>query len=44
MYLLILSFFNFRPENLKKGALPVYDDDIIDLVQVNMFGRIGYGE
>lgn len=33
-----------RPENLKKGAVPVNSDDIVDLIQqTNMLGKIGYG-
>ena len=34
---------HFRPENLKKGAIPVNNDDIVDLIQVNMFGKVGFG-
>jgi len=32
-----------RTENLKKGAAPVNNDDIIDLIQTNMFAEIGCG-
>ncbi|KAL4226122.1 hypothetical protein ACF0H5_014109 [Mactra antiquata] len=34
---------DLKIENLKKGAVPVNNDDIIELIQTNMFAEIGCG-
>ncbi|XP_060595370.1 uncharacterized protein LOC132749574 [Ruditapes philippinarum] len=34
---------DLKSENLKKGAVPVNKDEIVDLIQMNLFGRVGYG-
>ncbi|KAL4225870.1 hypothetical protein ACF0H5_013859 [Mactra antiquata] len=34
---------DLKPETLKKGAVPVNSDEIVDLIQMNLFGKIGYG-
>ena len=39
-----LFMFTYRTENLKKGAAPVNNDDIIDMIQTNMFAEIGCGK
>lgn len=40
----ITRVFLCRPENLKKGAVPVNSDEIVDLIQQsNYLGKIGIG-
>ena len=38
------SFVFIRVENLRKGAEPVNNADIIDMIQTNIFEDIGCGE
>ena len=40
----MMIMFPCRTENLKKGAAPVNNDDIIDMIQTNMFAEIGCGK